>query len=481
MKRFILAFIAFILIFLSACVADVDSVYPDTSVSEAGTESVFSEAESANESLDASSETEESRAPYLDLTLDLLPLLCNSSDPDEQDKVNDFLNFVLEYYSYNSEPLSDIYKHILENGYSDDIWMQYTGNSIHVWRSLYLREDKTENNVRFISAGSVGNTKQTVITFGGDVSIAENYVTVPYLQNRKDGVLNRCISQQWLDFMNKADIATVNCENPISLRGTPTPHKTYTYYSDPKNTKYFNEMGVDFVTLANNHIHDYGRDAFFDTFDTLDEYGINYAGAGKDASEAQKPFYYIINGIKIAFVSASRAEHRKTPIATEEQAGIFGCYEPDELLSVISETEKNADFTVLFIHWGREYYHTLDRAQKDTAYRYIDEGADLIIGTHAHVLQGIEHYKGKAIFYNLGNFWFNAKHIETGQAMLSLAPDLSTDYYFYPAMQSGCKVSWELGTAQGRSILDNLESYERSNIEIEDDGHIIFKSTEKEQ
>ncbi|MBO5786353.1 MAG: hypothetical protein J6R45_03425 [Clostridia bacterium] len=131
MKRFILAFIAFILIFLSACVADVDSLYPDTSVSEAGTESVFSEAESANESLDASSETEESRAPYLDITLDLLPLLCNSSDPDEQDKVNDFLNFVLEYYSYNSEPLSDIYRHILENGYSDDIWMQYTGNSYY--------------------------------------------------------------------------------------------------------------------------------------------------------------------------------------------------------------------------------------------------------------------------------------------------------------------------------------------------------------
>ena len=478
MKRFFLIFIAILMLCLCAC-ATVEN--PPALTESSNTLQESSEISYTEESVEVSEEIPEVSEEIDEEILALLPLLKDYESEDEENNAKEFLGFIDEYYSEEASPLADVRRHIEENGYSDEVWSLYTGNSIHVWRSLYLGEDKTENNVRFISAGSVGNTKQTVITFGGDVSIAENYVTVPYLQNRKDGVLNRCISQQWLDFMNNADIATVNCENPISLRGTPTPNKTYTYYSDPKNTKYFNEMGVDFVTLANNHIHDYGRDAFFDTFDTLDEYGINYAGTGKDASEAQRPFYYIINGIKIAFVSASRAEHRKTPIATEEQAGIFGCYEPDELLSVISETEKNADFTVLFIHWGREYYHTLDRAQKDTAYRYIDAGADLIIGIHAHVLQGIEHYKGKAIFYNLGNFWFNAKHIETGQAMLSLAPDLSTDYYFYPAMQSGCKVSWELGTAQGRSILDNLESYERSNIEIEDDGHIIFKSTEKEQ
>ncbi len=478
MRRILIISLAVMLFLLAACVADESPLELGESSLESAEESEYNE----SEGLHISSESNEASQPFLDIVLDLLPLFGNFEDPDEQDKVNNFFNFILEYYDYESEPLLSIYSHIKEHGYSDDIWDKYTGNSLHVWRSLYLDEPNTESNVRFISAGNAKANKETIITFGGDVCFGDDYVTMPYLQNRKNGILNKCISQKWIDFMNEADIATLNNEFSISSRGTPMQGKTYTYRAKPEYTRYYNEMGIDFVTLANNHVFDYGKDAFFDTMSTLDEYGIDYAGAGKNAEDAQKPIYYIVNGKKIGFISATRAEkHILTPEATESEPGVFRCYDPERLLQVIEETKNRCDFVILFIHWGAENSEKLERVQKTTSHEYIDAGADLIIGTHAHCLQGIEFYKGKAIFYNLGNFWFSAKEIETGQAKLVLAPDLTTEYYFIPGLQAACKVSYELGTARGREILDHLSAYDPSQVIIEDDGHIIYNATENEQ
>ena len=106
--------------------------------------------------------------------------------------------------------------------------------------------------------------------------------------------------------------------------------------------------------------------------------------------------------------------------------------------------------------------------------RFIDAGADLIVGTHAHQLQGVEFYKGKAIFYNLGNFWFNAKDIPTGLMTLELDSSGREEFYFIPGLQSGCKTKYLLGTEKGREILDTLESYEPNRITISDDGKITF-------
>ena len=471
MKRILIILLAFMLLMLCACVADESAI-------ELGESSIYTSFfESSNE--ESLTESSDSGDFFLDIALDLLPLFENPNrDPDYEDSINNFLNYI--YDEYGIDALRNIYLEMKSEGYSDEMWLRHTGNSIHFLRSLYTNEHETLKNVNFISNGTDEN-KETVITFGGDVCFGDNYATMPYLQNHKNGILNKCIAQEWLDFMNEADIATVNNEFSISSRGTPMPHKTYTYVAKPEHTRYYNEMGVDFVTLANNHVFDFGEDAFFDTMSTLDEYDIDYAGAGKNAEEAQKPFYYLINGKKIAFISATRAEkHILTPEATETEAGVFRCYDPERLLQVIEETKRESDFVILFVHWGAENSSKLESVLKTTSHQYIDAGEDLIIGTHAHQLKGIEYYNGKAIFYNLGNFWFNAKNIETGQAKLVLDSDLNTEYYFIPAMQSGCKVSFELGTERGREILNNLESLEPAQVVVEDDGHIIFETSECE-
>jgi poly-gamma-glutamate synthesis protein (capsule biosynthesis protein) len=310
------------------------------------------------------------------------------------------------------------------------------------------------------------------MTFGGDICFADNYEVMSYMQ-RKGYTLEDCIAPEWFSEMKNADIAVLNNEFCISDRGKAMAGKAFTFRADPKNTALYHDLGVDLVSLANNHVFDYGEDAFCDTLDTLREYGVDYAGAGRTAEEAQSPMYYLVDGRKIAFVSATRAEkYVLTPEATEDSPGVFRCYDTERLLEVIAEAKAESDYVILLVHWGREGSNSLEDVQEETAPLYLEAGADLIIGGHAHRLQGIEFIDGKAVFYNLGNFWFDNYNIETGLVRFELSADGEETFYFLPAKQSGCKTSYELGTATGRKILDNVESYSKK-ISIRDDGLIV--------
>lgn len=401
---------------------------------------------------------------------ELLPLFGQLSE-EETAKAISFFSYVES--SFGSENLISLTEDIKEKGYDDNLWYTHFGNSIHVLRSLFKGEDKTMENLRLLNLGQKNN-KTTVMTFGGDICFGDNYYPIQRLNERENGIYD-CFDKEWFDVMQSADIAMLNNEFTISSRGEPMPKKLYTFRSQPENTRYYNDLGVDFVTLANNHAFDYGEDAFYDTMDILKEYNIDYAGGGKNAEEAQRPFYYLVNGRKIAFVSATRGEkYILTPEAGENTPGVFRCYDPQRLIEVISETKQNCDFLVLFVHWGTEYSAVLEKVQETTSHDYIDAGADLIIGSHAHQLQGIEFYKGKAIFYNLGNFWFNGKKIETGLVKLNLDNLGNAEYYFLPGLQYKCKTSYELGTELGRTIMDHIASYQ-PGVSIADDGRVTSK------
>lgn len=355
--------------------------------------------------------------------------------------------------------------------YTDDLWRALTGNSLHVLRSLYRNEPETEENVRLMSLGTRGSGKTTVMTFGGDICFADNYLVMQHLKSTENGLWD-CIDPAWGTVMRDADLAVLNNEFTISGRGAPLSGKMYTFRADPAHTALYGDLGVDFVTLANNHAYDYGEDAFLDTLQALDAYGVDHAGGGRNAAEAQRPFYYLVDGRKIAFVSATRAEKKiLTPEAGENTSGVFRCYDPARLLEVLAETKACSDYVVLFVHWGTEHTDVLESVQKTTSHAYIDAGADLIIGAHAHQLQGIEFYKGKAIFYNLGNFWFDDYEIETGLAKLELAPNGEERFYFLPGLQAEMRTSYEVGTLRGREILDHLAAY-LPGIRIDDDGRI---------
>lgn len=301
------------------------------------------------------------------------------------------------------------------------------------------------------SFAPIETESQLTLVFAGDINLDDNWCVMQnYYAGGED--LSKVIDSNYLSEMQNADIFWVNNEFTFSDRGTPTENKAYTFRSKPENVKLLKEMGADIVGLANNHIYDYGKDAFLDTLDTLDTAGILYVGAGKNLDEAKAPVYIEKDGITIAYVAASRAEKIKlTPQATETEPGILRCYDNSLFVESIKEARQNADYVIALPHWGTEYATTLEEAQINGAKEYIDAGADIVIGAHTHCVQGIGSYNEKPIVYSLGNFWFNEKSLETMLVKVTLTVSQTTDekgnitstikdsqFEILPGMQQNC-------------------------------------------
>lgn len=310
------------------------------------------------------------------------------------------------------------------------------------------------------------------ICFAGDINLDENWYTTQFL-NRQPGGIYDCISQELVEVMQAADIMCLNNEFTYSTGGAPLPKKAYTFRAAPERVEVLGQLGVDAVTLANNHVYDYGEEALLDTFTVLEEAGVPYFGAGRNLEEAMRPLYLEVEGKTVALVAASRAEKNKmTPQATETQPGILRCYDTELFLQAIREGKENADFCIAFVHWGTEYSYDLERVQLDTGKEYLDAGADAVIGAHSHCLQGMEYYDGKPIIYSLGNYWFNEKTLDTMLLQLRFSGDdtqTRLEVQVVPAVQSGCRTTYAAEPDEQRRIYDFLEGIS-VNVEISDEG-----------
>lgn len=373
---------------------------------------------------------------------------------------NDFLRYV--YDNYDKEVLSLINDAYINNEYDDMMWHNIIGKSYKVLLDEYNGFYDNNDNVKVLD-----NTDKTVISFVGDVSLADNFDIMPYYDKRNNGVYG-ILSSDVVDIMKSSDIMYANNEFTVSNRGSKL-NKLYNFRAKPVRLSIYEEMGVDIVSLANNHAYDYGEEAFLDTLNYLSEYGISYVGGGKNIEEASRAFYYIANGYKIAFLSASRAEKNiVTPWAGESSSGIFSCYENELLIERIKEEKEKSDFVILFIHWGREDSSILEDVQITTGKEYVDAGADLVIGSHAHVLQGMEFYNGKLIAYNLGDFIFNRETKDTGILSVTIDNKGSMEYLFIPCKQDNYKTSLLNGNEKLR-VINKMRGYS-INTMFDDDG-----------
>lgn len=370
----------------------------------------------------------------------------------------------------NSSLLDEMYNEMSQNGYSEDAWYKLTGMTVRVTNDLYSGKAYEDNNIYVMPSNGEDGIQ---LTFGGDICLADNWQVMQYYETTENGISD-CISPFLIDKMKTADIAMLNNEFCFSSGGSPLEGKTWTFRGKPSNVSIYAELGIDIVDLANNHCYDYGKQAFLDTLDTLRGAEIEYMGAGKDIDEASRPVYYIIEGRKIAYVAATRAEKNiKTPEATDSEPGVLRCYDPAAFIEVIKEADQNADIVIANLHWGTEDSHWLEDVQPETAYQYVDAGADLIVGSHAHCLQGIEFYKGVPIIYNLGNFWFSEYDIDTGLLGVTVNDDCSMELVFYPATQRGCRTTYVGGEDEGVRILTCLQEYCYGlNAKIDENGII---------
>ena len=206
--------------------------------------------------------------------------------------------------------------------------------------------------------------------------------------------------------LKKADMSFANLETPVSIRGNPSD-KMFAFRSEPKTLKGLVYAGIDGVTLANNHILDYGKTAMLDTLIHLDKNKIGHTGAGKNSTEAFAPYVKTIQGKKIAVIGVSRVLPDPSWYASSSRAGAASAYSMEPMLSEIKKSSKVNDFTVVYIHWNQEFKDYPESYARLMAKKIIDSGADMIIGAHSHCLMGIEYYKHKPIYYSLGNFVFN--------------------------------------------------------------------------
>lgn len=351
---------------------------------------------------------------------------------------NDFMAFIKSTYG------TDVYEKLIasfESG-SDgrELWHKLTGCSLLVLKDIYSGVLSTPDIARShrIWLKESSDPNEVVLSFAGDISFADGYANMSAYHAR--GGIDSCILPNVKARMSAADIMMINNEFCYSKRGSPLPGKDFTFRADPSMVQNLHNLSVDLVSLANNHVYDYGPDALLDTLDTLSAAAIPYAGAGKNIDEAKEPVYFVSGGMKLSFVCATQIERSTlfTKEAGADSPGVLRTDDPTLCLDAVKNAKADSDFVVVFIHWGTEGTNYFGEDQQTLAHQLIEQGAGLIIGCHPHVLQGIEYYKSVPIIYSLGNFWFNSKTIPTGLVEATITPSGLNKLQFIPCIQENC-------------------------------------------
>lgn len=310
------------------------------------------------------------------------------------------------------------------------------------------------------------------LLFAGDVLFDDSYSPMAMLRRRAGGI-TECFSAETFDVMKSADVFMINNEFTYTSRGTPTEGKTFTFRSKPENVGLLEEMGVDIVSLANNHAYDYGEISMLDTLDTLNAAQMPYVGAGHDVAEAEESVIFQFGDVKIGYLSATQIERMSNPDtkgATPTSAGVFRCLDSAALINRVKELETEADFTVVYVHWGTESTTELDYRQTQQAQELVDAGADLIIGDHPHILQRIDVIDHVPVIYSLGNYWFNSSTLNSCLVEATVTDGALTAFRFIPARQSHCYTE-VLSGQDYVNVLNQMRTLS-TGITIDDEGYV---------
>ena len=239
--------------------------------------------------------------------------------------------------------------------------------------------------------------------------------------------------------LRSADFAAVNLETAVTSRGAPQP-KTYHFRTSPVAFTALRDAGIDLVTMANNHVLDYGPAGLADTLAAARTARFRYVGIGMNAAAAWAPYLTTIHGVKIAVIGVSQvAELASSWVATASRPGEANAIDLGRTLAAVRTARRLASVVIVFMHWGTEGQACPDPAQLALAPRLAAAGASIIIGAHAHILQGSGWLGHTFVAYGLGNFlwWEHSYSTATGVLELTLRPHAPLTARFIPAVVSG--------------------------------------------
>lgn len=217
------------------------------------------------------------------------------------------------------------------------------------------------------------------------------------------------------DIISQADIAFCNLEFAI-LPQTTRRTEGNVFRVKPEDAKGLSYAGFDLVSLANNHSLDGGKKGLLSAIEFLTNQEIKFAGAGKTKAESVLPTIFEVRGLRIAFLAFSLYSMNWVTFKESDPAIAF--YDSIKVKDIIGKLKNKVDVIIVSLHWGLEYYKYPTSKQVRIAHWLIDEGANLILGHHPHVVQKIEEYRGGVIVYSLGNFVFDQHKPETKKSMI---------------------------------------------------------------
>lgn len=317
--------------------------------------------------------------------------------------------------------------HVQDTETEQDTEMQK--NDSETQRTDIVETELQETHTETVETEISGDT---TIIFTGDVLFA-NAFKAGYDAKGIEGV----ISGELLAKLQEADILMVNNEFPFSEQGTPMADKQFTFRCEPSYVTALQEMGVDVVSLANNHVLDYGKAALSDTFITLDNAGILYGGAGETVERAEEVQIVEVNGRKYGFLAVSRVVPVGDWKVENSAPGVFSCYDDRRLVELVKEAAAECDFLAVYPHWGVEYAEYPEDYQTGIAENCLEAGADVVVGSHTHCLQGVEYINGKPVFYSLGNFIFGQNIDRSAILEVTITPTGEMSYQYLPVYAEG--------------------------------------------
>jgi poly-gamma-glutamate synthesis protein (capsule biosynthesis protein) len=267
---------------------------------------------------------------------------------------------------------------------------------------------------------STPDPKGTLVIHGaGDVSLDPTYISTYASQG---------YGYAWSGLgglFRRDDLTIVNVECPVTDRGSQLV-KEFSFHGTPAALPAMRDAGVEVGSLANNHAYDRGPDGVVDSRRNLAEAGIAPVGAGADQDEALEPATFEIKGWRIAVLGFDEVLDPLDEVAGPDKPGTAAGHDLSLMVHAVKDADEDADIVIVMIHWGVELDTQPRSYQVSEGHRLIDAGADAIFGAHSHRLQPMSVYRGRPIFWSLGNFvWpnFSSSGSTTAVAQVTITPN----------------------------------------------------------
>ncbi len=278
------------------------------------------------------------------------------------------------------------------------------GQSASIVLSDTDKSNQSQNTISSAINSTPTDNNEATMVFVGDIMLSRGVGKIMAEQNN------------WFypfehvrEYLQKADLVFGNLEGPISGRGK-NQGSMYSFNMDPYAIQGLTDSHVSVLSVANNHIFDYGRAAFLDTLAVLHLSGIDPVGGGVNFEDAHRPLVRDVKGTKVAFLGYTNLLPRSWG---EKDSVPATSYLDEEIMKQDIETAKTlADIVVVSFHWGDEYHTKHNPWQERIAHEAINAGASLVVGHHPHVIEEVEEYNGGYIAYSLGNFIFDQNFSE---------------------------------------------------------------------